>query len=254
MRKALWSSAALVLLLSGATLLWGAGAQAATSTVTMGSDAEPNAFRFFPAEITIPVGTTVRWQNKSDIPHDAVAENGSFESEQLSKGGTFEHTFTTPGDVAYICTVPGHKDAGMKAVVKVTGGAAAPAPAAPPPTTAPPPGGTTPTTAASAGQSATTTTKPAAGGSTTTTTAGAGVTATTQAPSVTPTSAPETAAGVTTTTAESHSTEAAAADDHASGGASKKKEEKSSPIGIAFAGVSTVLLAGISGKLLTSKS
>ena len=233
MRKALWSIAALVLLLSAAIVTWGSGAQAATSTVTMGSDAEPNAFKFFPSEITIPVGSTVRWQNKSDIPHDATAQNGSFKSEQLTKGGTFEFTFTAPGDFPYICTVSGHEEAGMKAVVKVTGAAA------------------TPTTVAST----TTTAKDAAGGgSTTTTTAGAGVTSTTQAPAVTPSSAPETA-GVTSSTTTPPAVEAGAVEEHASGESKKDDDDdKSSPIGIAFAAASTLLLIGISGKLLASKS
>lgn len=249
MRKALWSTATLVLLLSGATLLWGSGAQAVTSTVTMGSDSEPNAFKFFPDNISIPVGSTIRWQNKSDIPHDATARNGAFKSEQLSKGGTFEFTFSTPGDFEYFCSVSGHEEAGMKALVKVTGGATTPSTAATTTTTAPPAGTTAPP---AGGGSTTTTAKGAAGGSTTTTTAGAaGVTSTTQAPSVTPTSAPETG-GVTTTTAPTQAEEGSV-EEHASGGAKKEDNKKNSPVGIAFVTVSTALLAGISGKLLGSK-
>jgi len=256
MRKALWSSAALAVLLSSLSAPWWATAEAATSEVTMGSAAEPNAFKFFPAEISVPVGTTVRWTNMSDIPHDAAARSGAFKSEQLMKNDTFEYTFTTAGDFPYICTVSGHEAAGMVALVKVTGGGSTPTSAAPPATT-PPGGGTTPTTTAAPGSSTTnTTSKAVAGGPTTTTTAGLGVTSTTQAASTTPTSAPE-SAGVTSTTASATApAEGAesAADDHASEGGSEKKHAESSPLGIAFAGISTVLLMGISGKLLTAKS
>ena len=256
MRKTLWSSAALAVLLSGLSAPWWATAEAATSEVTMGSAAEPNAFKFFPAEISVPVGTTVRWTNMSDIPHDATARDGAFKSDQLMKNDTFEYTFTTAGDFPYVCTVSGHEAAGMVALVKVTGGGSTPTTAAPP-VTKPPGGGTTPTTAAAPGSSTTgTTSKAAAGGPTTTTTAGLGVTSTTQAAATTPTSASESAGPTTTTTAPTAGPEGseAAATDHASEGGSEKKHEKSSPLGIAFAGLSTVLLMGISGKLLASKS
>ena len=247
MRKGIWSAAALGMLLSGAAFLIGPAAEAA-ETVTMGSDSNPNAFKFFPAEITVPVGTTVVWRNLSDIPHDATARDNSFASEQLAKGQDFSFTFKTPGDIQYYCSVSGHEDAGMTGVIKVTGGAA-PTTATTPPTQ--PGTGTTATT--SAGPT-TTTAKPAAG-ATTTTTAAANGTTTTLAPGVTPTSAPEVAETTTTTAAAPGGGEEAAADDHSSeGGQEKKEKKKNSPIGIAFASVSTVLLAGIAGKLLASKS
>jgi hypothetical protein len=80
------------------------------------------------------------------------------------------------------------------------------------------------------------------------------VTSTTQAASTTPTSAPETAGVTSTTTAPTagEGAEAAAGDDHAS--EHKDEKQKNSPLGIAFAAISTVLLIAISGKLLASKS
>lgn len=249
MRKGIWSAAALGMLLSGAAFLTGPAVQAA-ETVTMGSDSNPNAFKFFPAEITVPVGTTVVWRNLSDIPHDATARDKSFASDQLPKGKEFSFTFKTPGDIQYYCSVSGHEDAGMVGVIKVTGGAPPPT-AATTPTTQP----VTATTTPAAGASTTTTVKAAPGASTTTTAAANGATTTTLAPGVTPTSAPE-AAETTTTTAAAHGGgEEAAADDHSSeGGQEKKEKKKNSPIGIAFASVSTVLLAAIAGKLLASKA
>lgn len=250
MRKGIWSVAALGMVLSGAAaLLMGPAVQAA-ETVTMGSDDEPNAFKFFPAEITVPVGTTVVWRNLSDIPHDATARDNSFASEQLAKGQDFSFTFQNPGEIAYYCSVPGHEDAGMTGVIKVTGaGGATPTTAATTPTTQAGPA-TTATTAAT-----TTTTAAAAPGETTTTTAAAdGATTTTLAPGTTPTSAPESAATTTTTAAAPAGGEEAAADGHAGeGGHEEKEEKKNSPIGIAFASISTVLLAGIAAKMLASK-
>jgi plastocyanin len=239
------------MVLSGAAALFMGPAVQAAETVTMGSDAEPNEFKFFPAEITVPVGSTVVWRNLSDIPHDTTAKDNSFGSEQLAKGQDFSFTFKTPGEVAYYCSVPGHEGAGMKGLIKVTGAGGGTPTTATTPTTQ---GG--PATTAATGASTTTTAAAAPGGSSTTTTTAAagGATTTTLAPGVTPTSAPE-AAETTTTTAAAHGTgEEAAADDHSSEGGQEKSKKKNSPIGIAFASVSTVLLAGIAGKMLASKS
>ncbi len=251
MRKGIWSVAALGMVLSGAAALFMGPPVRAAETVTMGSDSKPNDFKFFPAEISVPVGTTVVWRNLSDIPHDATARDNSFASDQLAKGQDFSFTFKTPGEIPYYCSVSGHEDAGMTGVIKVTGGGATPSTAATTPTTQ---AGTATTATTAAGGTTTTTAKAAAGASTTTTAAGNGATTTTLAPASTPTSAP--AGETTTTTAAAHGGgEEAAADDHASdGGHDKKEKKKNSPIGIAFASVSTVLLAAIAGKMLASKS
>jgi plastocyanin len=251
MRKGTWSVAALGMVLLGAAALFIGPPVQAAETVTMGSDSKPNDFKFFPAEITVPVGTTVVWRNLSDIPHDATARDNSFASDQLAKGQDFSFTFKTPGEIQYYCSVSGHEDAGMTGVVKVTGGAT-PNTQATTPTTQ----GGTPTTATTApGATTTTTAKAAPGASTTTTAAGNGATTTTLAPGATPTSAPEVAETTTTTAAANGGGEEAAADDHASEGGQEEKEKKeSSPIGIAFASSSTMLRAAIAGKLLASKS
>jgi plastocyanin len=240
MRKALWSAAALLVI----ALSWGPGAQAATTQVAAGSSNEP--LKFTPADITVPVGGMVEWKNETDFQHDVKADDGSFNSDGfLNKGEKFSFTFSKAGDFKYFCTP--HKDAGMVGVVHVTGGATQTTAASTTTTV----GGST-TTTAGGGSTTTTTAKAAAGGSTTTTTAGGGVTSTTQAPSVTPTSAPETG-GVTTTTAAVGGGAEDAAGGHGSE-APAKDDSKSSPIGIAFVALSTLMLLGISGKLLASKS
>ena len=262
MRTSKWSAAAFVLLLSGAIVGLAGPSVRAADRVTMGSDAEPFALKFFPAEITVPVGGTVRWENKGDLQHDAVAQNGAFKSPLLNKGQTFEFKFTSPGEFPYICTP--HEDAGMKGVVKVVGGggsapapAPAPAPPAPPATraAAAAPEPSTTTTTARPGQPTTTTAaRNAAPGPTTTTAAGAadaGVT-TSSGPAVTPTSAPDVAGETTVTTAGDGTEESAAGGDHGSGGGSEQNK-KTNPLAVAFAGISTVILMGISGKLLTSR-
>jgi plastocyanin len=245
MRKALWSAAALVAL-SGFAILMVGPAQAADTSVNMvdGPGDPTKVWKFEPAEITIPAGTKVTWKNTGDQAHTATADDGSFDSGNISNGGDFSQVIDK--SVTYQCT----PHPWMKGKITVSG--ATPTTASTPTTAA---GGTTPTTAAAPGSTTTTTTaKAAAGGSTTTTTAGGGVTSTTQAPSVTPTSAPETGGVTTTTAAAAGGGEEAAGGGHGSEEPKGKANDKSSPIGIAFAAVSTLLLLGISGKLLASKS
>lgn len=58
---------------------------------------------FSPRELTITVGTTVRWTNKGQRPHTSTAEDGSWDSgdepdEHILPGQSFSHTFATSGE------------------------------------------------------------------------------------------------------------------------------------------------------------
>jgi plastocyanin len=56
---------------------------------------------FSPATLTIPVGSTVTWKNKSLIAHTVTSSK--FDSRNLLPGGTFSFTFKTPGTFQYVC-------------------------------------------------------------------------------------------------------------------------------------------------------
>jgi len=62
-------------------------------------------FNFDPAEMEVPVGTTVRWTNNDSFDHNVNADDGTFESETLGGGDTFEFTFETAGTFSYICGI-----------------------------------------------------------------------------------------------------------------------------------------------------
>ena len=62
-------------------------------------------FAFAPATLTITAGTTVTWKNEDDSPHRIGDKNGTFKSAALDTDDTFSHTFTVPGEYAYICTI-----------------------------------------------------------------------------------------------------------------------------------------------------
>jgi plastocyanin len=64
-------------------------------------------FAFAPQNITVSVGTTVRWTNADGTTHTATAAEGEFNGS-MSSGATFEHTFDTAGVFDYFCSIHGN--------------------------------------------------------------------------------------------------------------------------------------------------
>ncbi|HEY6348892.1 MAG TPA: cupredoxin family copper-binding protein [Candidatus Angelobacter sp.] len=62
-------------------------------------------FSFTPATITVAVGTTVRWTNHDDIPHNVVSKDNSFKSKALDTNESFTYTFTRAGAYDYFCSI-----------------------------------------------------------------------------------------------------------------------------------------------------
>ena len=62
-------------------------------------------FTFTPATITVPVGSTIRWTNHDDIPHNVVSEDKSFKSKAMDTDENFSYTFTKPGTYSYFCSI-----------------------------------------------------------------------------------------------------------------------------------------------------
>jgi plastocyanin len=62
-------------------------------------------FSFSPASITVPVGTTLTWTNRDDIPHTVVSDDKKFKSKALDTDEKFSFTFTEPGTYSYFCSI-----------------------------------------------------------------------------------------------------------------------------------------------------
>jgi plastocyanin len=62
-------------------------------------------FSFGPAAVTVPVGTTVTWTNRDDIPHTVVSTDGVFKSKALDTDDTFSFVFSKPGIYSYFCSI-----------------------------------------------------------------------------------------------------------------------------------------------------
>lgn len=73
-------------------------------------------FLFSPATVSINVGDYVTWTNSGSEPHNAVADDGSFETAILENGDSETVTFDDAGSFSYICSI--HPE--MKGTVDVS--------------------------------------------------------------------------------------------------------------------------------------
>jgi plastocyanin len=62
-------------------------------------------FIFKPGVITVPVGTTVVWQNDDEVPHTVTSVDGTFRSSALDTKDKFSFTFDKAGTFEYFCSV-----------------------------------------------------------------------------------------------------------------------------------------------------
>ena len=71
-----------------------------------GSQVKIDNFTFMPNALTVPVGTTVKWVNRDDIPHTVVSDDKTtFKSKALDTDDNFSYTFSKPGTYSYFCSI-----------------------------------------------------------------------------------------------------------------------------------------------------
>ena len=68
-------------------------------------DVKIDNFSFSPTPITVPVGATVTWTNRDDIPHTVVSDDQQFKSKALDTDEKFSHTFAKAGTYSYFCSI-----------------------------------------------------------------------------------------------------------------------------------------------------
>jgi plastocyanin len=80
-----------------------ASAQEKTSTMEVKID----NFSFGPVTLTVPIGATVTWTNRDDIPHTVVSTDDpkAFKSKVLDTDEKFSFTFSKAGTYPYFCSV-----------------------------------------------------------------------------------------------------------------------------------------------------
>jgi uncharacterized cupredoxin-like copper-binding protein len=84
-----------------------------------------DTLKFEPAVITVKSGTPVRLtlENTGALEHDLVIDNVDGQKIQAhakpKSTAAVEFTPTAPGTYEFYCSVPGHREAGMKGVLNV---------------------------------------------------------------------------------------------------------------------------------------
>jgi plastocyanin len=91
----------------GAMLAFGAVA-AQDATKKDANEITIDNFTFTPKELTVAVGTTVKWVNHDDIPHTVVEKNTTFRSKALDTDDSYSFTFTSAGTFDYFCGLHPH--------------------------------------------------------------------------------------------------------------------------------------------------
>ena len=86
----------------GAMLAFGTVAAQDANVVTIYN------FTFSPKELTVAVGTTVKWVNHDDIPHTVVNADKLFRSKALDTDDAFSYPFTSAGAFDYFCGLHPH--------------------------------------------------------------------------------------------------------------------------------------------------
>lgn len=92
----------------------------------LGTDVTIQDFNYTPSDLTVVVGTTVRWTNLDSMEHTVTSQTGPgtlipsgvFDSGLFSLGHFYEFTFTQVGVYYYYCVPHGSS---MQAVVRVVG-------------------------------------------------------------------------------------------------------------------------------------
>jgi plastocyanin len=82
---------------AGALLALGAVAAQEENVVTI------HNFVFAPQELTVAVGTTVKWVNHDDTPHLVMDKNKAFRSKAFDIDESFSFTFASAGTFDYFC-------------------------------------------------------------------------------------------------------------------------------------------------------
>ena len=109
MKRSIFSASLAVGLVLG-TGAFNSGGQAFVASAQQkaaATDVKIDNFSFGPAALTVPIGTTVTWVNRDDIPHTVVSTDDpkTFKSKVLDTDEKFSFTFSKAGTYPYFCSI-----------------------------------------------------------------------------------------------------------------------------------------------------
>lgn len=62
-------------------------------------------FAFSPDTLTVPVGTTVTWENSDSVSHTATSDDEAWDSDTMASGSEFSFTLDEVGTFSYFCKI-----------------------------------------------------------------------------------------------------------------------------------------------------
>ncbi len=107
MRRSVFTAVLSAALMLGISVL-GAGAGSFTASAQQKpemTEVKIDNFSFGPADLMVPVGATVTWTNRDDIPHTVVSTDKVFKSKVLDTDEKFSFTFSKAGTYPYFCSI-----------------------------------------------------------------------------------------------------------------------------------------------------
>jgi plastocyanin len=106
MKKYMWVAGVAMPVMIGLLLLVGSPSIRATDQPSAANaEVKIDNFSFGPETLTVPVGATVTWVNRDDIPHTVVSTDGVFKSKVRDTDEKFSYTFVKAGTYPYYCSV-----------------------------------------------------------------------------------------------------------------------------------------------------
>jgi plastocyanin len=104
-RNNVWVAGLAVPVMIAMLLLFAVSPSVTANDQPSAAEVKIDNFVFGPQTLTVPVGATVTWTNKDDIPHTSVSTEGVFKSKVLDTDEKFSYTFTKAGEYSYYCTI-----------------------------------------------------------------------------------------------------------------------------------------------------
>lgn len=104
-KKSMWIFCFSVSIMLLGYLLTSSKLKADVQPATPSAEVNIDNFSFGPDTLTVPVGATVTWKNRDDIPHTVVSTDGVFKSKVRDTDETFSYTFSKAGAYPYFCSI-----------------------------------------------------------------------------------------------------------------------------------------------------
>jgi len=104
-KKSMWIFCLSVSIMLLGYLLTSSKLKADVQPATPSAEVNIDNFSFGPDTLTVPVGATVTWKNRDDIPHTVVSTDGVFKSKVRDTDETFSYTFSKAGAYPYFCSI-----------------------------------------------------------------------------------------------------------------------------------------------------